>query len=95
MQQNQLTKEETMVLISAKHQEKGALWALIRMSLETYASVAQAAQDHQPLNLSTLGEVVDTGWGDLPEEDVLQAMYARYGDIEKIRSDVVSALNTE
>ena len=85
-----------VTLLTVQDSEDRSVWVLMRMTMDNFEHYMQAQIDREQVNLTTLGEVLDTGWGLHPDETELQTIYKTYGDlhmIDEVRDQVRETLN--
>ena len=77
----ELTGEEKVVILFTAETNAGKPFhAYIKLTLLKLAEFQEAQAKGSPIDLNTLGEVLETGWGHKPNEDVHAKIVAEHGE---------------
>lgn len=74
-------KEEAVVLFTADTNEGRPFYAYIKLTLLKLAEFHEAQSKNAPTDLNRLGEVLKTGWGHEPPQEVHEQIVEEYGDV--------------
>lgn len=81
----QLTgEEEAVILFTADTKEGRPFFAYIKLTLLKLAEFHEAQAKKAPIDLNRLGQVLETGWGHTPPEEVHSRIVAEHGEIQDI-----------
>lgn len=73
--------EETVMLFLAKNNAGRPFHAYIKLTLLNLGKFQEAQIRNAPIDLSTLGTVLHTGWGHEPNPEVHAKIVAEHGEI--------------
>jgi len=74
-------EEEVVILFTADTNDGRPFHAYIKLTLLKLAEFQEAQAKAAPIDLNTLGQVLETGWGHEPHPDTHAKIVAEHGEV--------------